>query len=290
MSAYSPTHVVDPAIVQESSSSAVSWAAIFAGAFVALATTLILLSLGAGIGLTSISPWPSSGASAKTFSIMTGIGLIVVQWISSGMGGYITGRLRTKWVNVHTSEVLFRDTAHGLLSWALATAVGVLLLTSAASSVVSGGVQAAATVAGGAAQAGAQAAAQGTSSISGYDVDSLFRSDRPDPAANAQQSTAQATRILATGLANGDVPAADQAYLAQMISNRTGISQADAKQRVDNVISRAKEAAAKAKQAADDARKAASQLAFFTALSMLIGAFIASAAAGYAGGLRDEHH
>jgi hypothetical protein len=95
---------------------------------------------------------------------------------------------------------------------------------------------------------------------------------------------------LANGLANGDVPAADQAYLAQMVSARTGISPADAKQRVDNVINRAKEAAVKAKQAADDARKAASQLSFFTALSMLIGAFIASAAAGYAGGLRDETH
>ena len=78
----------------ESAHSAVSWAAIIAGAFVALATSLVLVSLGAGLGLTSISPWPNSGASATTFTISAGVGLIVVQWLSSGMGGYITGRCR----------------------------------------------------------------------------------------------------------------------------------------------------------------------------------------------------
>ena len=146
------------------------------------------------------------------------------------------------------------------------------------------------SIAGGAVQAGASTAAQQASNVSSYNIDSLFRSERPDPAANAQVSAAEASRILAVGLANGEVPAADQAYLAQIVSNRTGISQTDAKQRVDNVLNREKEAMAKAKQAADTARKAASQISFFTALSMLIGAFIASVAAGYAGGLRDEHH
>lgn len=290
MSAYSPARGAEAPVMLESSASAVSWSGIFAGAFVALATTLILLFLGAGIGLTLISPWPNSGASAKTFSITTAIGLIVVQWLSSGMGGYMTGRLRTRWVNVHTSEVLFRDTAHGLLAWALATAVGIVLLTSAASSVIGGGVQAVATATGGAVQAGAQAGLQGADGMSGYNMDVLFRSDRPDPAVNSQDSAAQAGRIIASGLANGEVPAADQAYLAQMISSRTGISPADAKQRVDTVINRAKDAAARAKQVADEARKVALQLSFFTGLSMLIGAFVASVAAGYAGGLRDDHH
>ena len=272
----------------EAAHSAVSWAAVFAGTFATLATTLILLALGAGLGFTSISPWPNAGASITTFSIMTGIGLILVQWISSALGGFLTGRLRTKWVNVHTYEVFFRDTAHGFLTWALATVVGALLLASAASSIIGGGARAVGAVAGEATQAGAQLASQAASSISGYDVDSLFRSDKPDTAANPQQDIAQTTRILAAGLSSGDMPPADKAYLAQLISNRTGISQADAQKRLDDVFARAKDAEVKARQAADAARKAAAQLSIFTALSMLIGAFIASAAAAYGGSSRDD--
>ncbi len=278
---------------RESSHSAVSWAAIFCGAFAAIAVTLVLATLGAGLDLLTVSPWPNSGASATTFTIMTGIGLIVVQWIASGIGGYITGRLRTRWVGVHTHEVFFRDTAHGFIAWTLATVIGVMFLASAASSVVGGGIRAASTAAGGAAQGAGQRAAEATSAatsgISGYDVDSLFRTDRPDPNASAQDVTGQATRILASGIANGDVPPADRTYLAQLVAARTGVPQPDAQKRVDDVIARVKTAETKARQAADAARKATSQLAIFTALSMLIGAFIASAAAAYGGSLRDEH-
>jgi hypothetical protein len=141
------------AIGNEATSSAVSWAAIFAGAFAALALTVVLTSLAAGLGLTTISAWPNSGASVTTFTISTGIGVIIVQWLSSALGGFITGRLRTKWVGLHTHEVFFRDTAHGFLSWALATVVGTALLAAATSSIVGGSVRAASTVAGGAAQA-----------------------------------------------------------------------------------------------------------------------------------------
>src|SRR6195952_40814 len=136
----------------EASSSAVSWPAIFAGAFAALALSVVLTSLGAGLGLTTISAWPNTGASVTTFTISMGIGLIVVQWLSSALGGFITGRLRTKWTGVHTHEVYFRDTVHGFLSWAVTTIIGTVLLTAVASSVVGGGVRAASTVAGGAAQ------------------------------------------------------------------------------------------------------------------------------------------
>lgn len=272
----------------ESSHSAVSWAAIFAGAFVATAVALVLVLLGTGFGFAAISPWANAGASAKTFAISTAIGLIVVQWIASASGGFITGRLRSKWVGVHTHEVFFRDTAHGFVMWALATVVGGMVLASATTSLVGGGVNAAATVAGGAARGAGSVVSQAASSVSGYDLDSLFRSDKPD-AANAQQATAQASRILASGLATGDVPPGDKTYLSQLIANQTGISQADAQKRVDDVIGRAKAAEQQAKQAADAARKAAAEFAIFTALSLLIGAFIASAAAAYGGSLRDEH-
>jgi hypothetical protein len=284
-----PSLVGGSAVANESSQSAVSWAAIFSGALATVSITLVLLALGAGLGLSSISPWPNSGASAATFTIMTAIGLIVVQWLAAAIGGFLTGRLRTKWVAVHVHEVFFRDTAHGFLTWALATVIGLLLAASAASSIIGGGVHAAATVAGGAAQGAGQIVSQAASGVSAYDVDSLFRSDHPNPADSSQDNNAQVTRILASGVANGDVPAADRTYLAQLVAARTGISQADAEKRVDEVIAREKAAVEKAKQAADAARKAAAQFAIFTALSMMIGAFIASAAAAYGGSMRDEY-
>ena len=284
-----PSFAGGGAVTDESSQSAVSWAAIFSGALATVSITLVLLALGAGLGLSSISPWPNSGASAATFTIMTAIGLIVVQWLAAAIGGFLTGRLRTKWVAVHVHEVFFRDTAHGFLTWALATIVGILLAGSAASSIIGGGVHAAAAVAGGAAQGAGQIASQAVSGVSVYDVDSLFRSDHPDPAVSPQNTNAQVTHILASGITNGDVPAADRTYLAQLVATRTGISQTDAEKRVDDVITREKAAEVKAKQAANAARKAAAQFAIFTALSMMIGAFIASAAAAYGGSMRDEY-
>jgi hypothetical protein len=281
MTAFPASAVVVPATTgNEASASAVSWPAILAGAFAALALTVVLTSLGSGLGLTAISAWPNTGASATTFTISAGVGIIVIQWLSGALGGFVAGRLRTKWAGVHTHEVFFRDTAHGLLSWALATVVGTFLLAAAASSVVSGGIHAASTVAGGSAQAAA-------SSVSGYSVDSLFRSDHFD--GDNREAAAQATRILANGVRNGDVPQADRTYLAQLVAAKAGIPQADAQKRVDDTISATKEAEVKARQTADAARKATAMFAIFMALSLMIGAFVASAAAAYGGNIRDEY-
>src|SRR5581483_9048514 len=101
------------AVTNESPVSAVSWAAIIAGAVVAAAISLLLVALGTGLGFASVSPWSNEGASATTFSVMTAAWLVIVQWFASGLGGYLTGRLRTKWVGTHDHEVFFRDTAHG---------------------------------------------------------------------------------------------------------------------------------------------------------------------------------
>ena len=118
--------------------SAVSWAAIIAGAVAATAATVILLVLGTGVGLSVVSPWYGAGASAATISVSAVVWLVVVQWISSGLGGFLAGRLRTKWVGVHTHEVFFRDTAHGFLAWSLATVAGALVFASVTASSVSG--------------------------------------------------------------------------------------------------------------------------------------------------------
>jgi hypothetical protein len=281
----------------ESAVSAVSWPAIFAGAFVAAASSLVLAALGSGFGLASVSPWPNSGVSATTFTVMTAIWLIVVQWVASGLGGYVAGRLRTKWTNTHTHEVFFRDTAHGFITWAVATILIVAVLTSATASAISSGVHAAATVASGASQGAATAAAQSASTsmsqaspaIAPYNIDMLFRSPRTDSSAATADARTEAARILANGVTSGDVPGADRTYLAELVATRTGISLEDAQKRVDNAIAQAKAAETKAGQAADTARKAASEASIYTALSMLVGAFIACIAAALGGQRRDLH-
>ena len=113
----------------ESSASAVEWAAIFGGALAAFGVTAILLTLGPGLGLTTVSPWSFSNPSPTAFGTAAAIWLVVTQWLSSAFGGYLSGRLRTKWVGIRTDEVFFRDTAHGLLAWALATLLMAALLT-----------------------------------------------------------------------------------------------------------------------------------------------------------------
>ncbi len=107
----------------EATGSAVSWAAIVAGAVTAIAVWLVLFTLGAGLGLASTSSFADQQPNATTFRVAAGIWLIVTQWIAFALGGYIAGRLRIRWSSLHTDEVFFRDTAHGLLSWALATVI-----------------------------------------------------------------------------------------------------------------------------------------------------------------------
>lgn len=284
----------------ESSSSAVSWGPIVAGAFAASTLTLILMLLGSGLGLTMVSPWSNEGASVTIFAVSTAIWLVVIQWLSSAAGGYLTGRLRTKWVGIHTDETFFRDTAHGFMAWALATLLVVLVLGSALSAVVGRGVQAASTVASGAAM-GASAGAtrtantgsEGASNATSYFVDALFRPTDPArlsaPGAEGDAAAAaQASRILIASAAAGEVSADDKAYLGQLVAARTGLSQPEATARVDAVLTQVQAAKVKAQQAADAARKASATFALLGALSLIIGAFIASVAAAFGGRQRDD--
>ena len=128
--------------------SAVSWGAIVAGAAAAAALSLIMLMLGIGLGLSSVSPWAHHGVSAATFGVSAILWITFSQIVASGMGGYLAGRLRTRWLAVHTDEVYFRDTAHGFLAWAFASLATAALLTSEIGAIVSGGIQAGASVAG----------------------------------------------------------------------------------------------------------------------------------------------
>jgi hypothetical protein len=269
--------------------SAASWPAIIAGAFVAASATLILITLGSGIGLASISPWHNHGVTVTTFAVTGAIWLILTQWVSAGLGGYIAGRLRTRWVGTHTHEVFFRDTAHGLITWAVAT---VLLAAVLSSSLMRGaGIagRAVADVAAAGAQGAMQSPGTPSSPVSAYSIDKLFRSTASADATPATDPRVETGHIIANALADGSVPDADRAYLVDQVAARTGISKADAQTRVDGFITAVMQAQAKLKADADAAKKAAAKTSIFLALSMLVGAFIASVAAALGGRLRDEH-
>jgi len=178
--------VVTTPIVPPTSESAVSWGAIFTGAVAAAALSLILLILGVGLGLSSVSPWSFEGVSKETFGWTSVAWLTFTALAASGLGGYLAGRLRTKWTQIHGDETYFRDTAHGFVSWAVATLLTAGLLTSAIGGVLGAGAKVAGATAGAAVStAGVAAAGVGTAAAGGqegdlnYWVDSLFRNATP---------------------------------------------------------------------------------------------------------------
>ncbi|MGZ9066136.1 MAG: hypothetical protein ACXW2I_12515 [Burkholderiales bacterium] len=276
----------------EALTSGVSWGAVLGGAFAAAAMGLILLSLGTGLGFASASPWQDSGASAKTLGIGAIVWLIVVQVVSASLGGYVAGRLRTKWATVHTDEVTFRDTAHGLIVWAVGVVITAFIVTSAATSVVGKTADVAGSAASSAARGAGSAAAQavGSSETDGdaYFTDMLLRSEKQTDDAS---SRAALQRIMANAVRTGQMSPADRTYVAHVISNRAGLSQAEAEKRVDDTFNQAKQTRAKAEEAAreavDAARKAAAAFAFASFLAMLIGAFCSTYAATVGGRHRD---
>jgi len=277
----------------ESSASALSWGPVIGGAVAAAATALILLLLGAGVGLTMVSPWSGESASFTTVSITAAIWFVVVQWLASALGGYLTGRLRTKWAGVHTDEVFFRDTAHGFLSWALATVVVAGLAGSAFTSLVGGGVQALASATSTATIAGATSGSTdntGPNVAAGYFTDALLR---PQDLRNRVQTddaaaVAEVSRILLNSATAGSMPDEDKTYLSAVVASRTGLTPEEAKARVDAVLQRIDQAKVETQEAAEKARKSASTTAMLGALSLLVGAFVASAAAALGGRQRDD--
>lgn len=264
----------------------ISWEPVLGGALVATAVTVLLVALGSGLGFASVSPMSGDNPSATTFTALVAVWLLVVQWVSSFFGGYLAGRLRPASGALHRDEVTFRDTACGFVAWALASLFIVGMVSSGASSVIGGAGRALSSVASPAVGAATQAAGASTGDPSGILLDTLFRPTTPSPTANAAESKAEAGRILATGV-TGDISQPDHDYLVQMVASRTGLSQADAGKRVDDVIAKEKQAVETAKKAADTARKTASSIALYTGFSMLVGAFIACVAGALGGRQRD---
>jgi hypothetical protein len=255
---------------EESHSSGVSWGAVFAGAFAAGALSLILMSLGAGKGLSALSPWPNAGLSAVRVGEMGIIWLILTQLIASAVGGYLAGRLRVKWASVHTHEVYFRDTAHGFLVWAVA-----LVISSLAFATYTTSITRSASIA----SASTNETQMGTGNE--YFVDTLFRTDRPTAERNDAPMRTEAGLILANALRGSDMSSQDKTYLANEVAARTGVTQAEAQRRVDDTMTAYR-------QAADTARKAVAHSLYWIFVALLIGAFCASYAATFGGRQRDH--
>ena len=258
----------------ESHTSGVSWSAVLAGGVVTAALSLILLALGTGLGLASVSVWSGVSASAASLGTAAIFWLILVQIMSSSMGGYLAGRLRTKWSGIHTDEVYFRDTAHGFLAWSVALVVTAAFLASAATSLMGSAPD----------KGNAAAAPQNQLSADGpnaYFVDSLFRADSSKPQTDNGSTNREAVIIFATALKQGDILGPDKSYLDQLVMSKTGLSQSEADKRVSDTF-------LNAKASAEAARKSIAHTLLWTFVALLIGAFCASFS-GTIGGRQRDH-
>jgi hypothetical protein len=249
----------------------VSWAAVAGGAFVAAALSLILLSLGTGLGFSAVSPWSNSGASAAAIGSGAIVWLILTQVLASALGGYLGGRLRTKWAGVHTDEVYFRDTAHGLLVWAVGMVITAGFLASSAASFADAQKSAAAT----------SPTQESAIDPTAYFVDTLLRGNGSAIEKQDGSERAEVSRIFTHDLHQGALPSGDQSYLAQLVSARTGLNAADAEKRVTEVFGEAQEST-------DRVRKAIAHLSLWLFVALLSGAFCASYA-GTIGGKQRDH-
>ncbi|MBB5060533.1 hypothetical protein HDF16_005269 [Granulicella aggregans] len=246
-----------------------SWSAVIAGAFVTAALYLLLLSLGAGLGLSSVSVWSNQGVSASTFGTASILWIIFVEIVSSAMGGYLAGRLRTRWTVIHGDEVYFRDTAHGFLSWSAALVVTAAVLGSAATVMI------------GASSSEGGLEGKATQRPNSYFVDSILRNDTSKPEADSAAVYDEVATIFASSLKHGDLTGPDKSYLGHLVSVRTGLSQSDADQRVSDTY-------AALKQATEAARKSTAHTLLWIFIALLIGAFCASFAGTIGGKQRDK--
>jgi hypothetical protein len=261
----------------EAAASGVSWAAVFAGAFAAAALSLILLALGAGAGLSSLSPF--SGVSATTVGFGALIYLCITEIVSAGVGGYLAGRLRTKWVDLHTDEVYFRDTAHGFLAWCVALVMSAGFLGAAGAGMVGASANFNARAANNTSAAAADTVAL---EANRYYIDSLFRGGKGANSAEDTAYKAEAAAVFAHAIANRIVLMPDDRnYVASLVSASTGLNHADAEARVTNVYERDL-------AAADQARKSVAHSLYWLFVALLLGAFTASFAATVGGHRRDH--
>ena len=265
--------VASPAVVAAPATGFVEWSAVFAGAVLAAALSFVFLTFGSAIGLSATSPWPNSGLSAKVIASLAVFWVMAQQIGAFMIGGYIAGRLRTRWREAAQDEVDFRDGLHGGLVWAVGVAIGAALIMATAGAVARTG----ADVAGKAATVTAANAGDPMDLV----LDTMLRPTsvaqagaapaagaaapraRPGAPATGDETRAEMARILASSVASGSMTEQNRTYLAQLIAQRTGVSQQEAEKRVNDALNAAR-------AAADKARRAAVLTGFVTAAALIL--------------------
>lgn len=266
--AVSGTIVAESIELPDGESSAVTWSAIIAGAVVGLAATIAMVTLGLGVGLALYDPWAPVGSSAKQLSIGAVIWFITAQLWGLFVGGYVAGRLRRHAISGSTDETRFRDAAHGGAVWAMALIIGVML-----SVVVT--VSAARTVSQ-AVAAGASTAAAGVGAVDDGEIGVLVRQlTRSGQPGGTEVRPQEIVEILRRSWMRGEMAASDRDYLAGIVAQRTGIAEAEAKERVaraeQQVRDAAQQAEQRAKEAADKAKRTGAFTAFWGFIALLLG-------------------
>lgn len=281
----------------------VEWGPIILGTLSALAIMVVLMTFGGALGLSVASPQPYAGLSAKALAVLAGLYAALVHVASFAAGGYLAGRMRTPWATSDTVESNFRDGGHGFAVWALGVVLGAALALSGVSGIVKA-VTGATTAVAAAGTAGAAANPQTPAALqqfsmqpTDYAVDRLLAPGPGGGAAAAAGGPAAASRAdlaapiaraFAANMNNPQLDARDRAGLASLVSQRTGLPQADAEKRVDEAFAELKAAEQKARDAADKARKATLIAGFLAAATMAIGAAAACAGAALGARHRDE--
>jgi hypothetical protein len=274
------------------------WGPVILGALAAAAISVVLLAFGSALGLSVVSPYRYAGISAKGAAVLAGVYLALVMVASFAAGGYVAGRMRSPWRTTDETESHFRDGAHGFGVWAIGVLLGAMLAASGVGAVASAAGKAATTIAAAGTAGAASNPALGQLSLrpTDYAIDRLL-APGPAGAPPAQPNGAPQTRAeleapmaraLASSLTKPQLDVRDRTYLASVVANRTGMSQADAEKRVDEAFAELKAAEQAARDAAEAARKTALIAAFLTAATLAIGCAAACAGAALGARHRDE--
>ena len=267
--------VNDPATPSRVGSSYVEWGPIVAGAVAAAALSFVLLTAGAAIGLSLVSPYPSQSYGKFAATLATGWALVVTIGCFL-VGGYIAGRMRMTWGEGNPIEVEFRDGVHGFLVWSLSIFIGGLLASIAGTATTLVGAQVG--------KASVYSSDRG--SVLSPTIDVLLRGGQAAASTTWQPASAEmrdeVTRVLAASVAGGQLSAVNRTYLSQLVSRRAGLAQAEAEKRVDDGY-------AEAGRAIDTARKSAVLVGLVTTTALLFGLAAAWYAAQRGGHHRDHN-
>ncbi|MGY6634857.1 MAG: hypothetical protein ACXIU8_14110 [Alkalilacustris sp.] len=255
------------------------WPAIFAGAVIAAAVSIVLYAFGAGLGLSLVSAEPGEGVSLQWWALAAGIWLVWVAVTSFGLGGYLAGRLRRPVADATLDETESRDGAHGLTVWATGTLVAAVLALGGLGGVMGGLTGTTGSAAG--------TVAEAMEDQGDYFATLVLRDEAGNPPST--EAVAEARTILLRSLAQGTMSPADRDRLVQLAAAETGLQTTEVEQGVEQGVATFEEARQQAIEVAEQARVAGIVAGFFLGATLLVGAAASYQAAMLGGSHRDRN-